>query len=179
MKIEYIQDIDLLLSKIRKVKLYKSDFEVYRHSDITLRSIDPDYVKPCQHYVLGKQLEFINKFNRELKEQYGIYFTQLKGYCIIDNKYTITPPIIEYEGDDLIINDGMHRMYYCYLRGQYTNAIVIDNPGEVYYAYPIEWNEVRVLDKKPEFKKHYRIKRYKTLFRDFNTVFDRPVSVPR
>ena len=66
-------------------------------------------------------------------------------------------------------------LYLAKISGLPINVIMIENYDKrfPYYALPNEggWNNVIRCTETPQIKKNYRIKNYKTLFRDFNTCF--------
>lgn len=190
MKIKDIEYVECdLLERLRDVKLLNSDIKPYKDANIAYRVDYPQNYLPCQNYLLRKQLLVIEKIDKYLILEHGISINNLKGYLRIYTDHgitTFTPPIIEVDhflNKVELINDGMHRMYFLM---KYTNEpvrmIIVDGASCPYYAYPTEWDNVQVLDDYiPENfkKKEHRIKEYKTLYRDFNTVFEDPVGKPR
>lgn len=186
-KIEY-EECDLTLI-LRDVKLLNSDIQPYSTAKIAYRVDFPHKYLPCQNYVLQKQIDIIKEIDAWCHTTINERINNLQGYLKIHTDQgvtTFTPPIIEVDhffNKVELINDGMHRMYFLM---KYTNdpcrLIIVDGASCPYYAYPTEWSKVQVLDNYiPENfkKKEHRIKEYKALYRDFNTVFDDPVGKPR
>lgn len=186
-KIEYIECE--LLKKLTEVKLLRSNIKPYKNAHITYRVDYPEKYLPCQNYILQKQVDIIKEIDAYCHSTLNVRINNLKGYLRIhtdEGITTFTPPIIEVDhflNRVELINDGMHRMYYFmkYITDP-VRMIIVDGASCPYYAYPTKWDNVKLLnDFIPEDfkKKEHRIKEYKTLYRDFNTVFEDPVGKPR
>jgi hypothetical protein len=96
----------------------------------------------------------------------------------------LLPPVIEESREPdgrtvLLINDGIHRVFAARKLGRRINVVLARNvPAQYpYYAYPLDsgWAGVEEIDQLTDGykKKDYRIPdNYKSLFRDFNAVFE-------
>jgi hypothetical protein len=181
-----------LIDKIKKVSMLKNDKNFpYSDSYITIESIDPNSLFPCQYYVLKSELEMKN-YLYELFKKIRIDIFNLNGYIKFELnneccKRTLLPPVIEesIESDGKIyplINDGMHRIFLAILMKRKLNIIYIRGSKESYYAYPLpnRWNDVKIFNTidKNTIKKIYRIQDNKKLYRNFDSVFQN-CSKPR
>ena len=185
MKVEYIKaDV---LTMLKDTKLMGSDLKPYENAEINYRVDYANSYKPCQNYILMRQVHIISQIAIEARKQCGVRVSNLNdGYLVIDGKYAFTPPIIEKDNflnGEYIINDGMHRMFYFM---NYTDdpcrIIVVENATCPYYSYPTSWEKVQALNNEiphDYVKKVHRIKEYKKLYRDFNTAFPLHVGAPR
>lgn len=186
-KFEYYNQ-ETLIEKIRKVHLKgRPETTLYKNADITLeRNINPDDIHFPQYYVLEKDLREITRTREELLE-YGVDIFKLIGFVRVfyrdeedfqEKVFDTLPPVVEIseaDGGIPLLNDGMHRLYLAREAGSAVNIVKIQNFNHSYpyYALPNEagWNNLKRCEEVPDIKKNYRIKEYKTLFRDFNTAF--------
>jgi len=170
-----------LISKLHKVTMLKDDkCSVYKNAYITMETLDPSCLVPCQYYILKNELSKII----ELQEAFPAIFS-LHGYYEFKTSNTVElrtllPPIIEesIEADGKIyplINDGMHRIYLALLQKRKINVVYIRGASKPYYAYPLPngWNDVKVVNEitKDSIKKIHRITDNKKLYRNFDSVF--------
>lgn len=177
-------------SRLKDVKLKGSHLKPYSNASIHYKTDMAHIYKPCQNYVLFNQIRMIEKIDKACREQTDHMISNLRdGYLEITTNegiMTFTPPIVEKDyflNGDYIINDGIHRMYYSMnFIGDPITCIVVDGATCPYYSYPTKWEDVDLLGSviPDDFvKKNYRVKEYKKLYRDFNSVFLHPVGKPR
>lgn len=174
-----------LIDKIKNVTMLKDDKRYpYLNSYITIETIDPKYLFPCQFYILKKQLDFMLSLKEEFNKK-NIDILDLCGYIIFRLEFeseirTILPPIIEESIENNgkiypLINDGMHRIFLALLQKRKINVIYIRGSNEPYYAYPLQngWNDVNIVNEltKNIIKKIHRIGDNKKLYRNFDSAF--------
>jgi len=165
----------------------RPDLTIYKNAKITLKeNVNTKDIIFSQYYVLEKDLEEISDCRAALLE-YGVDIFRLKGFVQVTslNKnnnhlqvFDVLPPVVEIsvaDGGIPLLNDGMHRLYLAHMANSPINAVFIEDfdLNYPYYALPnLEgWKNVSRCEQVPDIKKNYRIKEYKTLFRDFNTAF--------
>jgi len=172
---------DRLISKLHKVTMLNDNkYLVYKNAYITIETLDPNCLFPCQYYILKDELNKIIKLQEALPDVFS-----LTGYYEFETSNTIgtitlLPPIIEesIEEDGKIyslINDGMHRIYLALLQKRKISVVYIRGALKPYYAYPLfnGWNDVKVVNEinKGFIKKIHRITDNKKLYRNFDSVF--------
>jgi hypothetical protein len=174
------------------------------YADATLElapAFDPELLIPTQRYVLAPRLRHALELRAELL-QHGIDPFALQGgayFCTDANpeeRIPLIPPIVEesLEPDGrtvLLVNDGLHRVYAARSLGLPISVVIARGVPRAYpyyaFALPHGWSEVEELEELPDEyqKKEYRIPdNYKSLFREFNSVFpgiqkERKKSNPR
>jgi len=174
-----------LIKKLKKVSMLKNDNNFpYLNSYITIETIDPNCLYPCQFYIIKNELQ--SKIDLcESFDTIGVNIFLLTKYYEfkLENEKcirTILPPIVEesIESDGKIyplINDGMHRIYLALLQKRKINVIYIRGSSEPYYAYPLtnSWSDVSIINElnKNTIKKIHRIQDNKKLYRNFDSVF--------
>ena len=189
-----------LILKLHKATMLKDDkCLVYKNAYITVESVDPNCLSPCQFYILKDELNkkielqeaFTTYINGNIPENDDDFFS-LFGYYEFKTSNevelrTLLPPIVEesIESDGKIyplINDGMHRIYLALLQKRKINVVYIRGASKPYYAYPLPngWNDVKVVNEitKNSIKKIHRIQDNKKLYRNFDSVFTN-ASEPR
>ena len=185
-----------LISNLHKVTMLKDNkYYVYKNAYITIETIDPNCLSPCQYYILKDELSKKNELQEAFKKYSNKNFPKVRygGRDIfsIDGYYefrtsnevesrTLLPPIVE-ESIELdgkiypLINDGMHRIYLALLQKRKINVVYIRGALKPYYAYPLPngWNDVKVVNEitKGSIKKIHRIQDKKKLYRNFDSVF--------
>lgn len=186
-KFKYYNE-ETLVENLRKMHLKGlPDRMIYKNAKIYIkRNVIPENIIITQYYVLEKDLREISELREALLE-YGVDIFHLIGFVRIfyynDSSGTIhvfdvLPPVVEIskaDGGIPLLNDGMHRLYLARELNSTMNVVMVENFDErfPYYAFPNEggWTNIIRCVEPPEIKKNYRIKDYKTLFRDFNTCF--------
>jgi hypothetical protein len=179
---------EILLDRIRRVHLKgRPGLDLYRNARISLwEGAGTDEIVFAQYYVLEKDLAEIADCRRALLE-YGVDIFRLKGFVRVhsrreeDNQlqvFDVLPPVVEISAADggiPLLNDGMHRLYLAREAGSPINVVKVEgaDPAYPYYALPNEggWGSLMRCTEVPDVKKNYRVKDYKSLFRDFNTAF--------
>lgn len=187
LKFEYYTE-EILIENLRKIHLKGSpDLKIYKDARIYIKeNVDTNEIHFPQYYVLEKDLGEIELTRKQLLE-YGIDIFKLKGFVRVFYRdeddyqvkiFDVLPPVVEIskaDGDIPLLNDGMHRLYLAHREGCKINIITVENFDHryPYYALPNEggWSNLKRCSEVPDIKKNYRIKEYKTLFRDFNTAF--------
>jgi len=187
LKFEYYTE-EILVENLRKMHIKgRPDLKIYENARIYIKEdVDTNEIHFSQYYVLEKDLNEIDLTRKKLIE-YGIDIFKLKGFVRVfyrDDKdyqekiFDVLPPVVEIskaDGDIPLLNDGMHRLYLAHNEGCKMNIVMVEDfdPRYPYYALPNEggWNNLKRCSEVPDIKKNYRIKEYKTLFRDFNTAF--------
>lgn len=175
-----------VIEKIKKVTMLKDqNNNVYKHAYITIMTVDPETLFPCQYYILRDSLNekillreaFDNKLDIDIFNLCGGYtFKTTNG----PETRTLLPPIVE-ESLELdgkiypLINDGMHRISLARLQKSKITIIYIRGASEPYYAYPLPngWKDVQIISElnKGTVKKIHRISDNKKLYRNFDSVF--------
>jgi hypothetical protein len=186
-RFEYFTE-ELLFENLRKIHITgRPDLKIYKNANISLKeNINPQDINFAQYYVLEKDLDEIS-ITRKCLLEYGVDIFKLKGFVRVyyqnsDNNalgvFDVLPPVVEIskaDGGIPLLNDGMHRVYLAREAESAINLIMVENsdPDYPYYALPNNegWNNLARCREVPDIKKNYRIKEYKTLFRDFNTSF--------
>ncbi|MCX6738127.1 MAG: hypothetical protein NTY11_01770 [Candidatus Parcubacteria bacterium] len=104
-----------------------------------------------------------------------------------DDLYTFLPPWVEKsedDGDKLVIVDGLHRVMEARLEGLETVTIIlVQNTAVPLICYPVEWEEVRLLDAVPpkDQKRRYRYSSDDEMFRwilEHPDRFSRGFNIP-
>ena len=192
LRYELLPEADLL-ARLKKTRLRGFErAEVYRDATLEIATLDTDALTPAQRYVLADGIATILEIADAFAPR-GIDVFALRGGLLfwpegtdpsIDPAIPFLPPVIEESREPdgrtvLLINDGIHRVYAARKRGRGLNVVLAKNvPAEYpYYAYalPDGWAQVEELSELTEGyeKKAYRNPdNYKTLFRDFNEVFE-------
>lgn len=172
-----------LFKKLRQINLYQQD-DQFPYQDATFK-LKPIFVKDiavAQYYVLGAGLDRIWDLHRAL-DKYHIDLFKLNGFLRLNTSefgiFDVLPPIVEIseaDGGIPLLCDGLHRLYAASACDGhfYVNTVVVENVKLPYYALPNKngWEDIKYcIDDPPKIRKNYRIKNYKSLFRDFNSQF--------
>jgi hypothetical protein len=174
-EVEYEVRRTPLLATINQEKVYP-----YENAEINLREIAYKEVRPTSLYVLRANLAVQAALGNDLKAQ-GCHPLELEGGLVVQNdlgeQVGLVPPIVEESyPEGKYVLDGAHRTSIGRWLGR-TSFIAIhitsireDCPG---YAYPNNWDDIRVLDavpSDPNAKKHYRGENYRQLYKDFSRL---------
>lgn len=182
-----------LISRLRRVPLQEQpEIMIYHNALISLETIHTNCLHPPQNYIWLAELRKVQELRWSLRE-HGVDMFHLDGfvsYTVEDRngelvEYDLYPPIIEesFEADGtvaLLINDGMHRVYLArseWVAPQvvYVRGVPKDYP---YYAFPRpqHWDGIDLLPDNPDknryLKKCHRIRQNKSLYRNFQAVFN-------
>ncbi|MBF0565339.1 MAG: hypothetical protein HQK89_08855 [Nitrospirae bacterium] len=192
-KIERYSEEELISRLKNLCMLTAPDVYPYRDAYISLERISTDYITPPQRYVLVGELKKVRDLRLTLME-HGIDVFNLNGYVNIwlegeETPVTVLPPVVEESIEASgavvnVINDGMHRLFMARLEWVIPQVIFVRGiPKKLpYYAYPIPdgWKGVSEMEELPPgyIKKWHRIENYKSLYRNFNSVFEN-VGAPR
>lgn len=186
-KFEYYNE-ENLIENLRRVHIMgRPELKIYRDAKIYIKeNLDPEEILFAQYYVLQKDLDEIELTRNQLL-QFGVDIFKLKGFVRVfyrdDIKYSVNvfdvlPPVVELsqaDGGIPLLNDGMHRLYLARKAKSKINIVIVEGVDEKYPYYALPnfdgWNNLQCCIEPPDIKKNYRIKEYKTLFRDFNSAF--------
>lgn len=191
-KFKFLSENDII-SKLKNLTMLKDRTNhVYSEAYMSIISVNPTALFPCQYYILkselDKKIELKEAFEKHMRRN---IFALYGGYEFDVNNEpgsrTLIPPIIE-ESIELdggiypLINDGIHRIYLAMLLKTNITIIYIRGSKEPYYAYPLpnKWKDVKVVNEiiPGTVKKIYRITNNKKLYRNFDSVFTN-CSAPR
>jgi len=181
-----------LLARMRRVPLMEQpEVFVFQEALISLECIHTNCLAPPQNYVWLAELRKVQELRWSLKE-HGVDMFRLDGFVTYTVEeaqgarvtYDLYPPVVEesIEADGtvaLIINDGMHRAYLARLEWVVPQVVYVRGiPKQYpYYAFPRPqgWEGLDLLADNPEkkryLKKCHRIRRNKSLYRNFQAVF--------
>lgn len=174
-KIDQRMTLVQLEERLRNVPLLLSpNIKPYMEADIYKKTVHVNELKPTQTYVLKRILEQQEKLETYLNDENLSMFDldgALKISCM-GKSFWLLPPICEVENDEMIICDGMHRLYTA--PHGVCKVIVIKGATHPYYADPLDsWSKCNTYYEPPEQKKVYRDKEnYKSLFRNLNDQFE-------
>jgi hypothetical protein len=187
-----------LCEKLKLIGLKGSGVQPYLNTLISIETINPARLSPCQRYVLLPELRKIEQLRWEIEKEYGWDILRLNGYLKVsyppartshgvyidfgDTVIDILPPVVEeyftpFGELQMKINDGMHRVYLAYQMGIPINVAYVRGVTDFhpYYAHslPRGFDDVEIREDLPEgyCKKFHVAKEHKRLFRDFNTQF--------
>lgn len=168
--------------KVRQTKLLSTDqartVYPYEFARITLKNITYDEVAPTSLYVLRSNLAVQSSIASDLSVE-GYHPLELEGGLILksedEEQVGFVPPIVEEtDTEGKYVLDGAHRTSIGRWMGRlgfvaiHVTGIRPDCPG---YAYPNDWDRVRIVENvpmNPAEKKHYRGEAYRELYRDFS-----------
>lgn len=175
-----------LLARLREVRLRGfPDVAPYRDAELSLQAVDPGALAPPQRYVLRDGVQTMHDLRAALAP-HGLDPLALDGgaFVTIDgDRIPVIPPIVEESHEPGgrtvdVVADGLHRVYAARRLGLPITVVLARGlPREhPYYALALEdgWDGVTELDALPDGfqKKTYRNPdNYKSLFRQYNTVF--------
>jgi hypothetical protein len=180
---------DLILN-VKRVTLTGDKTKLpYRAAQMDLRTADPARIAICQYYVIGSQVEKLRKVRQAILDHTSGDIDPLthRGYLQFrlsgdDSLRDWLPPVVEQspdDGVDMLLCDGAHRLRLAQeelLPAELPVVLHVKGVTFPYYARPNKegWAGVQVVNHKPadaSARKDYRIENYKSLFRDFNSVF--------
>jgi hypothetical protein len=173
-----------LEDKVRQTTLLSPNKEQatypYEHARITLDHIKYEEVAPTSLYVLRKNLAVQAMIATDIAAE-GYHPLELEGGLVLQNeageRSGFVPPIVEEtDAEGKYVLDGAHRTSIGRWMGRtgflaiHVTGIRPDCPG---YAYPNDWDAVRIFEEvpsNPAEKKHYRGEAYRDLYRDFSEL---------
>jgi hypothetical protein len=183
---------DELRRRLRRVPLlHQPELRIYDQALISLEMIHPRNLAPTQNYVWLQELRKVQELRWSLQE-HGVDLFRLDGFVTYtvrqedgaEASYDVYPPVVEeaIEADgslSALINDGMHRLYLARAEWVVPQVIYVRGiPKEYpYYAFPRPegWQGLDLLADNPDprtyLKKCHRRRNYRSLFRDFQAVF--------
>lgn len=154
----------------RSPLLNTRDFFPFAEADISFEWVTPEDILPSSLIAVRRKL--VRQGAISLAMQNSVAFDQYEltegGVYLKGGPEGVTgviPPIIvegqteSGEPTDLVL-DGLHRSYDCFVEQQRSRLFVarIKNasPDWMAYAYANDWDEVRVLDEKPDDKREWK-----------------------
>lgn len=184
--IEYVEGISIFKTEvfeklIRKITL-KADSEekIYPYANSEIRTFcrEPKGFEIGQTFILSKKILSImsNLEGRVFSgfESKGIskmppvqiYGINREGRKVIA---FYIPPIIEIQGKDAVLLDGIHRSYICKSAGTTINAVHINGVSSPLPFKIMGWRDASVVDEKPPIELRYKdLKR--EYFRDLSSI---------
>jgi len=135
---------------VRNIRIVGDGYPIYKDAEVTIREFSPDEVKPTSKYVLWQNLRDVNDIRKE-GERCGIDILQLEDIARV-NGSVIAPPVIENDGEEDCIVDGLHRFMIARVKGRKVKAIYINGASEErpLIGKPVSWDKVIWRRKKPE-----------------------------
>lgn len=191
-----IYDWHELVKALRTVRLRGHGMPLaYKSAAIVQKNVHKNNVpQPVQHYVLGRNVDFIIALRRHILDFSSFDIFVMHGYVqfqLAANGPWIPflPPIVEVDPTDgAIVCDGLHRIYAALFTDQHPSSISCVEISDHLYSYYARpnlngWADVKRIEEIPAgyVKKDYREPdNHKALYRDFNVPFpnvqaDRPI----
>ena len=138
--IELVRDVGTLIGGVR----------IYRDAEITLRTFDPNSLRPTAKYVVTTNLDFVADMAAELHRS-GIDIFHLDE-LFEGSGYTIAPPIVEFSDGVPAIVDGIHRVHLARALGRTVSVVYIKgvDPNYPIISTPVEWSDVIEYAVKPK-----------------------------
>jgi hypothetical protein len=135
---------------VRDIKTIGDGYPIYQEAEISIREFSPDEVRPTSKYVLWENLRSVNRIRKEAGEQ-GVNILQLDDITEI-NGIIIAPPVVENDGEEDCIVDGLHRFTIARVKGEKVKAIYISgvNQERPIIGKPVSWDRVIWRRKKPD-----------------------------
>jgi len=139
-----------LKETVRGIETIGDRYPIYKEADISIKEFSPDEVSPTSKYVLWENLRTVNRIRKEGERQ-GIDILQLEEITEINGE-TIAPPVVENDGEEDCIVDGLHRFTIAKVKGKKVKAIYINGVPEdrPIIGKPVSWDKVIWQRKKPE-----------------------------
>lgn len=178
-----------LIAHLRNVSMLKDpNVYPYENASISLERLSPDMLHHAQKYILTENLNNAKELRYQLKDRMVDMFN-LNGFARMTfeehtDSIDLLPVIIEEVITDHgkiynVVADGAHRSYLSWVCGVNQQVVFIRgiNKKTPYYSHVIDgltFKDIDIFDEIPEgyIKKHHIISNNKTLFRNFNSVFE-------
>lgn len=166
-----------LLAKIGT--LDDANNKVYANADISLGCIDPNLLLLGQKFIYRKNYTAILENFHNLFPNFAMSrgTSKLTPYIIIgkdaEGRYVIAhylPPIIEVHGDKLILLDGVHRSFIAKQCGDSPQTIIIRGVETPFPCTPRPWDEIQIINEKPENIEDRYFDLNVGLFRDLKAI---------
>ncbi len=168
---------EMVLYFLRQVRTLEGQMP-FRNIGIQMIRIDPRHLKIGQKFVYRENYQKILESVPEVFRGFmisagglgdlGAYFAfGLNG----DDRYSMAcylPPIVEKQGNDLVIMDGIHRNYIAKQAGLALNVILVEGVSLTFPCGMKDWSEVSIIplaDKPKNLNDRY-FDLHKGLFRD-------------
>lgn len=141
-----------LIEKMRDVVTLGDKYPVYKNADIEIVEMGADEVKPTSKYVLRENLRRLNRVN------HGTDIFNLEDVTELDENHVIAPPVVEQDGDNNLIVDGLHRFTIAKIKGKKIKAIFVRNADKErpVIGKPVAWEDVKIRRSKPEIASECR-----------------------
>jgi hypothetical protein len=166
-----------ILSKIGT--LGEPENKVYAEAKITLSCIDPNLLLLGQKFIYRKNYTAILENFRNLFTDFAVLrgISKLTAYIIVgqDRSENLVlaqylPPIIEVHNNKLILLDGVHRNFIAKQSGTNTECIIIEGIKTPFPCAVRPWEEIKIVDEKPENMEERYFDLKKELFRDLKSI---------
>lgn len=168
--------LEKILFKIRTIG---GDEKVYQNCEIKLVRLDPYSLKVGQTFVQrNKYVSILENFKNIFEK-----FTVSRGIAKLTSMIVIgrdrerntalahyLPPIIEMHNTDLILMDGIHRNFIGLSLGTTLESIVIEKVKIPFPCSVKTWDQIQVVEKKPESIEERFFDLKKGLFRDLKNI---------
>lgn len=168
---------EMVLYLLRQIRTLDGQMP-FQNIGIQMTRMDPRHLKIGQKFVYRENYQKILESVPEVFRQFmvtagglgdlGAYFAfGLNG----DEKYSMAcylPPVVEKQGSDLVIMDGIHRNYIAKQAGLALNVILVDGVDLPFPCGMRGWSDIVVLplaDKPKDLNERY-FNLNKSLFRD-------------
>lgn len=162
-----------------KIQITEGDKKVYQGCEIKLVRMDPYSLKVGQTFVQrNKYVSILENFKNIFEK-----FTVSRGLAKLTSMIVIgkdregntalahyLPPIIEMHNSELILMDGIHRNFIGLSLGTTLESIVIENVQIPFPCSARKWDEIKVVETKPEDIKDRFFDLKKDLFRDLKNI---------
>jgi len=141
---------------VRSITTLGDKYPIYKDAEVEIRDFDPSEVHPTSLYVLNDKLDRLRGLRAELLED-GIDIFKLDDILEVNGR-AIAPPVIEYDGTNNCIVDGLHRFVLAGDEGRWVRSIFV-NRGDIsrpIIGQPVDWHEVVFRDDLPTDPKERR-----------------------
>lgn len=168
---------EMVLYLLRQIRTLEGQMP-FRNIMIQMVRMDPRHLKIGQRFVYRENYQKILESVPEIFSQFmvtagglgdlGAYFVfGLNG----DDRYSMAcylPPIVEKQGSDLVIMDGIHRNYIAKQAGLALNVMLVEGVNLPFPCGMRDWSEITIIplaDKPKDLNERY-FDLNKGLFRD-------------
>jgi hypothetical protein len=155
------------------------NIKVYEKCSIRLMRIDPSQLYLGQRYVYRKKYTSIMENFRDLFREFSITrgISKLTALIVLgkdkDKNHSLAhylPPIIEAHANKTIIMDGVNRNFIIRNSGTTIESIVVEDVNVTFPCVVRPWDDISVIDDKPEREEDRYFDFRPSLFRDLKSV---------
>lgn len=137
-----------LIERMRGVRTVGDNHPIYENAEISIKEFSPCEVKPTSKYVLRKNLRRLNKLRKKMKAR-GDNLFEIDS-LVEEDDFPIAPPIVENDGQENCIIDGLHRFTIAKIKGERVRTVYIKGANRQMIGYPIEWDDIKIRREKPD-----------------------------